>query len=144
MAVEKRVLVVTPTASVARALTAAVLRLGYVAVVVKNFTDAKKQLATLPHLLITELKLGEFNGLQLALRAMSIDIPAVVVADSSFEHEVEQLGAYWSSPDLLQGDGLQNIMVRLVQGAGDSGFWGDTGFESGLPLRPPSGGAQLH
>jgi hypothetical protein len=126
-------------------VTAAVLQVGYVAVVVKNFVDAKKQLATAPHLLVTELKLGEYNGLQLALRAIGSDIPAVVIADGSFEHEIEQLGACWSSPDLLHGDGLQNIMMRLVQGApGDAGYFGDTGFEAGIPMRLPSGGAQMH
>ena len=119
MAVERTVLVVAPTSSVAQAAAGSARRSGYRVVVVKSYADAKKQL-TSAHLVVTELKLGEYNGLHLALRAAADEIPAIVVADSSFEQEVEQLGAMWMSPEAAGGDTLQAAMLRMLQGAGAS------------------------
>src|SRR5690606_29444671 len=48
-----------------------------------------------PALLISEVRLGEYNGLHLALRARARDIPAVIVGDADpvLEHDARQLGA---------------------------------------------------
>jgi CheY-like chemotaxis protein len=120
MSVARTVLVVSPTPSLAKAAVAAARANGYQAIVVQSFNQAKKHLGMNPQLLVTELKLGEFNGLHLALRAAASDIPAIVIADASFEHEVEHLGALWVSQEAAGGHALQTAMLRLVQGEGAS------------------------
>lgn len=119
MAVNRTVLVVAPTQSIGRAVAASAQRSGYQAVVVRTFADAKKHLRGVPDLLVSELKLGEFNGLHLALRAAANEIPTIIVSETAFEHEVEQLGAAWVSPEgVLQGDEVATVMTRLLQGVG--------------------------
>lgn len=143
MAVQKMVLVVSPTPAVAHAVASSVRQCGYTALVVRNFAEAKKHLELRPHLVITELKLAEYNGLHLALRAQQADAPSIVIADPSFEHEVEQCGAIWMSPTMAMTDDLQPLMIQLLQGMGAAGFpWseGDTGTTD-TPLAkwvPPS------
>jgi DNA-binding NtrC family response regulator len=116
MAVQKIVLVVSATPSVAHAVATSVRQCGYTALVVRSFAEAKKHMELRPHLLITELKLAEYNGLHLALRAQMADTPSIVIADAPFEQEVEQHGAVWMSPAMAITD-LQPIVVRLLQGA---------------------------
>lgn len=126
MAVQKIVLVVSPTPAVAHGVASAVRQCGYTPLVVRTFAEAKKHLDLGPHLLITELKLAEYNGLHLALRAQMADAPSIVIADPSFEHEVEQCGAIWVSPTMAETDDLQPLMIDLLQGAGSTGFmWPD-------------------
>ena len=120
MSVVRTVLVVSPTPSVAKAVVASARANGYRTVVVHSFVEAKKHLALGPNLVVTELKLGEFNGLHLALRAATTDIPAIVIADAAFEHEVEHFGATWIAQDALSGEALQTAMLRVLQGAGAS------------------------
>jgi CheY-like chemotaxis protein len=118
MALSKIVLVVSPTPSVAQGIAAVVQSCGYRPVVTKGFAEAKKQLESLPHLVVTELKLAEYNGLHLALRAKLSDIPAIVVADRSYEHEVEHNGATWISPAMVLTGELESRMLAMVQGVG--------------------------
>jgi CheY-like chemotaxis protein len=135
MAVQKIVLVVSPTPSVAHAVASSVRRCGYTALVVRSFAEAKKHMELRPHLLITELKLAEFNGLHLALRAQMSDAPAIVIADRSFEHEA---------------DDLQPVVIRLLQGrlATDDGFlWHETeqaGVDTPLSKWVPPNAPILH
>jgi hypothetical protein len=138
MAVERTVLVVSPTTSIARAVAASVRRNGYHAIVVKSFGEAKKHMALAPDLLITELKLGEFNGLHLAVRASTSQVPAIVIADASFEHEVERLGAVWVSQEAAEGEGVQTAMVCLLQGVGTArtGYWYDGEAETAATPAP--------
>lgn len=119
MTLERTVLLVTACVSRAQELVSAIHRTGHRVLVVSTFEAAKQQLAGTPHLLVTDLKLGAYNGLHLALRAAAIDIPAIVIADPSFETEVEQMGATWLSSD-ADADELQAMAIRLLQGAGAS------------------------
>jgi DNA-binding NtrC family response regulator len=150
MAVQKIVLVVSPTPSVAHAVASSVRRCGYTALVVRSFAEAKKHMELRPHLLITELKLAEFNGLHLALRAQMSDAPAIVIADRSFEHEVEQYGAVWMSHEMATTDDLQPVVIRLLQGrlATDDGFlWHETeqtGVDTPLSKWVPPSAPILH
>jgi hypothetical protein len=128
MPVERNVLIVSPTPSLAQALASAVRQCGYGVAVARTFAEAKKALSSSPHLLITELKLGEYNGLHLSLYAGACEIPAIVVSDRHFEHEVEQLGFAWMAPSAASTGELSTVMTRLMQGAGatDAGFpWYD-------------------
>ena len=116
MALDRTILVVSPTPSIAQALAFSARRSGYQPVIVGGFVEAKKHLATVPHLVVTELKLGEYNGLHLALRAMGLSIPTIVVADAAFESEVENLGSTWVSPDAVKSDKFPAVMLELAMG----------------------------
>jgi hypothetical protein len=94
--------------------------MGHHVLVTGTFDGAKRYLAAMPHLLVTELKLGAYNGLHLALRAGATDIPAVVIADDSFDHEVEQVGAVRLSTESATGDSFRAHVLRLLQGIGAS------------------------
>jgi DNA-binding NtrC family response regulator len=151
MAIQKIVLVVSPTPSMAQAVASSVRQCGYTALVVRTFAEAKKHMELRPHLLITELKLAEYNGLHLALRAQSAEAPAIVIADPTFEHEIEQNGAVWMSPSMAATDDLQPIVVRLLQGptASDATFlWQDaeatTSSDSHLTKWVPPDSPILH
>jgi hypothetical protein len=49
--------------------------------VVGDFASARELLGTHPELLITELKLGAFNGLHLAIRAGAQGTPTIIIGD---------------------------------------------------------------
>ncbi len=86
--------------------------------VVTTFAAAKLHLTARPDLLITEVKLGEYNGLHLALRGRAAGIPAIVVGapDQTFERQAIQLGAvYLGSPDLMAEELLPTV-ERLLSG----------------------------
>ena len=115
MNLERTVLLVSPTSQLSRALAPLVRRAGYHVTLARTFESAKSQLDAAPNVVITELKLGEYNGLQLALRGRALGTPAIVLADESFEHEVEQLGAVWMSPEAAASDQLETVLAQLVQ-----------------------------
>lgn len=116
MSVERRVLLVSPTAAVSKAVAGYIRRAGYHLTVVKTFQTAKAQLQQhRPDFFISELKLAEYNGLQLALRARTMGIPAVVLADPSFESDVELVGAVRLSADHASTEELPALMMRLLQ-----------------------------
>src|SRR5688572_6882558 len=120
MTVRGRILLVTPTSPLSATLSRSARLAGYDVTVVTTFQAARSQMVDRPDLLITELKLGEHNGLQLALRLATAGVPAIVVADKAFEHEVEQLGAVWLAADAAAADELPAVMSRLMQGSGST------------------------
>src|SRR5919201_6174604 len=65
-------LVVEPSLADALFLVSALSELGLRVTVCDNFQEAKARLASAPALLVTELRLGEYNGLHLVFRAKSI------------------------------------------------------------------------
>ena len=70
--------VVAPDDGVRSTLTAWFEAAGYELQVTPSFSEAKALLNTGPDLLVSELKLGEFNGLHLAARAHLAGIPAII------------------------------------------------------------------
>ena len=118
MTLQRTVLLVSPTPSIAKTLSSAIRRMGHHVLVTKTFEGAKRYLSAMPHLLVTELKLGAYNGLHLALRAGATDIPAMVIADDTYEHEVEQIGAVRLSAESAAGDSFRTQVIRLLQGIG--------------------------
>ena len=111
----RKVLLVSPTAS--NPLSQAIRSEGYHLTVTPTFRAAKVCLANAPDLLITELKLGDYNGLHLALRAEALGIRAIVIADEEFQQEVEQIGAVWMPPDAAISEELHIAMTRLLPDA---------------------------
>ena len=78
---------------------------------VTTFAAAKLHIETGPDLVITELKLGDYNGLHLALWAQSAGIPAIVIGpeDVVLEKDAQALGATYVTS--LQ----QEALVELAQ-----------------------------
>lgn len=91
-------LIVEPSVAESHFLVSSLSALGFRVMVSDNFRDAKARLLAGPALLITELRLGEYNGLHLVFRAKSIraDIPAIIrsqIDDPLLQLEAERMGA---------------------------------------------------
>ena len=70
---------------------------GWLITTADSYAPAKYRLELGADLLVTELELGDYNGLQLALRAQNAGVPSVVVGreDPVLEREAEQLGSVY-------------------------------------------------
>jgi ActR/RegA family two-component response regulator len=110
-------LLVSDTPSLAQSLVSAIERSGFTALVVGDFARAQLHLTHPPALVVTELKLGAYNGLHLALHAAALHIQTIVIADGAFRHEVEQLGAVWISPEAATSDAMLQTMAEAALGA---------------------------
>jgi DNA-binding response OmpR family regulator len=110
----RKILVVAQSTSLASRLLTWLGDAQHEVVVANTFGAAKHHLATHPDLLIAEVKLGEYNGLHLALRGRALGIPAIVLgaADEAFSRQAEQLGAEYASTEDLDEAGLRETMVR--------------------------------
>lgn len=91
-------LLVEPSASDAIRVTLVLSELGFQVTVSDSFQQAKTQLTPPPALLITELRLGAYNGLHLVLRGKSIHPQLAALVTSHVEDpllwtEAERLGA---------------------------------------------------
>jgi DNA-binding response OmpR family regulator len=89
MSLPERVLVVAPSRPLARALAATLKSGRYAPVVVSDFIVAKTLLEARPDFLISELKLGAYNGLHLAIRAAGQGTPAIIIGDADPVLEAE-------------------------------------------------------
>ena len=81
---------------------------GHQILVCTDFAEAKPDLeARPPDLLVTELKLGAYNGLHLAIRAQSrgLGTPTIIIGepDAQVEAEAHQLHAQYVSQPLEGG-----------------------------------------
>jgi DNA-binding response OmpR family regulator len=128
----KRILVVSPNVALASTLLAWLGEDHHDLTVVTTFAAAKHHLAMKPDLLITDLKLGEFNGLHLALRGKAAGTAAIVLGENDpvFEEQATQLGAAYLSAADLELDELVAVIGRLLTGARDSARAGQHWFDS--------------
>ena len=90
-------LIVEPVLSDALFLVATVSSLGFHVTVADTFQEGLDRLRVPPVLLIADIRLGEYNGLHLVMRAQSIrpDVATIVtsaIADSGLQSEAERLG----------------------------------------------------
>lgn len=109
----RRILVVSDTLALANNLLMWLTDAGYDPTFVTTFNAAKEQLRTAPDIVITELKLREYNGLHLALRANRDGIPTAVIGnDARYAHDAEEIGARYVLGDNVQRDDI----VLLVDG----------------------------
>lgn len=101
-----QILIVAETQALANKLRGWLNASGYWTTVVGSYAAAKFHLEMQPSMAIAELRLGEYNGLQLAVRASSSHVPVLVLGerDRFFEHEAEQLGAAYLAVDDLDSD----------------------------------------
>ena len=102
MSSRPRVLLVAPTLALARNLFVWLTEGGYDVTLATSFAVAKAQLPTMPHLVVSEVRLGEYNGLHLASRARACGIPSVVVGEPErvLERDARQMGIAYIHPDV--------------------------------------------
>ena len=101
----RQILLVAPQPKLADALHTWLGAAGHDLIEVSTFANAKASLSRHPDMVITSLKLGDYNGLHLALRAQADNIPAIVVgpADPVLERDATALGATYLSSTLRRG-----------------------------------------
>jgi DNA-binding response OmpR family regulator len=97
-----RVLVVMSHPEMATSTRAWIERCGYQADICPGFTDASTQLRHTPDLVIAEVRLGAFNGLHVAMRALWAGIPAIVMGpdDRVLRREAGSMGISYVTPDV--------------------------------------------
>jgi DNA-binding NtrC family response regulator len=111
------ILVVAHTLPLAQSLLAWLAEAGHGVAIVTTFSAAKAHLRTAPDLLITELRLREYNGLQLALRAHQDGIPTLVIGDPDpvLERDARQFGAaYLRRERIVRDDILPAVATMLA------------------------------
>jgi len=81
MSPRSRVLLVSLPDGVSATLTSLLFNAGHETVLASDFASAKSVLADRLDLLITDLKLGAYNGIHLAIRAASLGTPVIVIGD---------------------------------------------------------------
>jgi DNA-binding response OmpR family regulator len=112
------VLVVARTPALGKTLFDWFTEAGYDVALVTSFSAAKAQLQTVPDLLVSEVRLGEYNGLHLAVRAQAQHVPCVVVGDPDavLERDAQQMGVTYLTPE-LDHDYLIVLAAHLTSGA---------------------------
>ena len=118
LSITTSVLVVEPSPADAVELVSALAELGLPVTVSDSFTDAKTQLLAQPRLLVTELRLGEYNGLHLVVHgtAARMDMAAIVMSridDPVLTAETERLGATFVQKN-VSGDELRAAICRTL------------------------------
>jgi CheY-like chemotaxis protein len=106
-----RVLVVAPTSPLAANLVEWLTEAGHEVILVTSFPAGKARLELAPSVLISEVRLGDYNGLHLALRAKAGNIPALVVGspDPVLEREAERLGVAYLTHQLSRSALLSEL-----------------------------------
>jgi CheY-like chemotaxis protein len=114
----RKVLVVAPAGSATSSVIPLLEQAGYRVTAVQDFSAAKASLASGPELLITELKLGAYNGLHLAIRARARNMPVLVVghADPVQQAEADRQKAAYLVPPLAD-DRLLGVVRDLLTAA---------------------------
>lgn len=109
-----RILVVAPTPSVAGSVFAWLTDAGCAVTVVDTFAAAKRHLESDPCLLISEVRLGDYNGLHLALRGQARGIPSILLGqpDPVLERDAQQIGAIYLQK--LDADHLYSVVKPLA------------------------------
>ena len=111
----RRILVVSDTLALANNLLLWLREAGYDPAVVTSFNAGKEHLRTAPDILITELKLREYNGLHLALRAHRDGIPtAVIGGDPRHASDAQEIGARYVVGDNVHRDDILLLVDGLL------------------------------
>ena len=95
---------------------------GYDVAAARSFKEGRVALEEGPALLITELKLGEYNGLHLSLRARGIGVPSAVIGpdDPVLARDADELGAVYIASRVHRRRILELIAERLEQPDADA------------------------
>ena len=113
-----KILVVAPTTALASKLHRWLCDAGYELTVVTTFAAAKAHLRTSPDLLVTQVRLAEYNGLQLALYAQASSIPAIVIGDPDpvMEGDARQFGATFVRSEEVSRERILTLTERAMSG----------------------------
>jgi DNA-binding NtrC family response regulator len=111
------ILLVEDDASTRRGLEALLKAAGYHVVGASDFGEGRRALTSVhPDLVLTDIRLGEFNGLQLV--ALSpVPIPSIVVtgfADPVLEEAAHKLGAVFVLKPIVPSDLLELVAQKLA------------------------------
>jgi DNA-binding NtrC family response regulator len=122
----KRIFVVDDDRQVLRYLTELLQESGYDTVSCERFLDAKGMLATSrPDLLLTDLRLGAYNGLQLAIfaRERHPGLPVIVLTgyeDPTLRDEAVRAGAHFLVKPVTRAVLLDTVTKALAGGTDPS------------------------
>lgn len=119
-----RVLLVTQTPAHGKHFFDWLIAGGYDVTLVVTFAAAKVHLVSSPDLLISEIRLGEYNGLHLASRAQAAHIPAIVIGDADpvLERDARQMQIVYLHEDLDRESLLvscERLLRERARQAGD-------------------------
>ena len=114
-----KILVVAPTTTLASKLHGWLCDAGYELTVVTTFAAAKAHLRTTPDLVVTQVRLAEYNGLQLALYAHASSIPTIVIGDPDpvVERDASQFGATYLRSEEVARERILALTARVILGA---------------------------
>lgn len=115
MTQQPRVLLVSLSAGIVEPLAAHLPGAGYIPTVATDFHSARVFLDRRPAMLVTDVKLGPYNGLHLAIRAGHVGIPVIVIGpiDPGLQAEAKRLEAiYVTSPVVV--DDVVTLIGDLV------------------------------
>jgi DNA-binding NtrC family response regulator len=109
------VVIVAQNPALATALLSWLGSAGYELAIVTTFMAAKALLETKPALVISELKLGEYNGLHLALKSRALGIPTIIVGphDVVLQKDADDLGATYLTSVLRRSQVLELVAERI-------------------------------
>ncbi len=122
MSALKSILVVDDDRQVLRYLTEVLQEAGFDTVSCERFLDAKGMLATSrPDLLLTDLRLGAYNGLQLAIlaRERHPGLPVIVLTgyeDPTLRDEAIRSGAQFLVKPVIRAVLLETVQKALTVG----------------------------
>jgi len=141
----RKILLVAPTTSLASQLHRWLCDAGHELAVVTTFAAAKAHLRTSPDVVVTEVRLGEYNGLQLALYAQANSIPTIVIGDSDpvVENDARQFGATFVRSEDVSHDRIVLLIERAISGADTDGTGSPHRSDDPEPLRRDAAGPAL-
>jgi DNA-binding NtrC family response regulator len=112
-------MIVAPTPGIGETLLDWFHKAGYDVALAQSFESAKLQLDDRLDLLVSELKLAEYNGLHLALRAQARHIASIVmgVHDPVLERDAEQIGVIYVREEVGCDELLALADIAIAQRA---------------------------
>ena len=115
-----KILIVEDHASTRTGLRSLLTRAGYEVKAASSFAEGRRAIAEhAPDLLITDLRLGEYNGLQL-VAAMPVGAPSIVVTgfpDPVLAADAQKLGAHYVAKPIAPKALLSLIEEALISAA---------------------------
>jgi DNA-binding NtrC family response regulator len=113
------VLIVARTPKIIAILSAWLTEAGVDRVVADSYPAARRHLdERAPAAILSEVRLAEYNGLQLAVHARGRGIPVGLIGapDPVLQHEAEELGATYF-PERLEPQGIFSVLAPVIEAA---------------------------
>jgi DNA-binding response OmpR family regulator len=120
-------LVVEPSGPDLAFIKASLTSAGFIVTATDNFKDARALLVNAPpSLLVTEIRLGAYNGLQLAYRGKSVSPPMAIVLTSAYpdpvlRRDVERMGATFVLKPVTGRDFVAAVIRTALRKPGSGG-----------------------